>query len=68
MQTQNTQTSRPFMSIRQAARSTGISEYHLRQMHRDGNLPGFHSGTKYNVDVPRLLDQFREPRDASSGR
>ena len=54
MQTQNTQNSRPFMSIRQAARSTGISEYQFRQMHRDGNLPGFHSGTKYNVDVPRL--------------
>lgn len=63
MQTQNTQASRPFQSIRQAARTTGISEYQLRQMHRDGMLPGFHSGTKFNVDVPRLLDQLREPRD-----
>ena len=62
MQTQNTQTNRPFMSIRQAARSTGISEYQLRAMLRENTLPGFYSGTKYNVDVPRLLDQLRESK------
>ena len=58
-----TLTSKPFQSIRQAARTTGISENKLRQMHRDGMLPGFHSGTKYNVDVEMLLHQLRESRD-----
>ena len=49
-----------FMSIRQAARATGISEYHLRQMHRDGTLPGFYSGVKFNVDMPSLIEKMRQ--------
>ena len=45
--------------IGQTAKSTGISEYQLRQMHRDVTLPGFFSGVKFNVEVPALLCQLR---------
>ena len=54
-----------FMSIRAAARATGISEYHLRQMCRDGALPGFYSGVKFNVDVPSLIEKMRQTQPDS---
>lgn len=53
----------PFQSIREAARTTGISEYQIRRMLRENALPGFYSGVKFNVDVEMLLRQLREPRD-----
>lgn len=51
---------KPFMSIRAAARATGISEFRLREMLRQNTLPGFYSGTKYNVDVEMLVKNLRE--------
>ena len=64
MQTQTyVQNSKPFMSIRATARATGVSEFRLRAMLRENALPGFYSGTKYNVDLEMLLRQLREPHD-----
>jgi len=64
MQTQTCiQTHKPFMSIRATARATGVSEFRLRAMLRENTLPGFYSGVKYVVDVPRLLNQLRGSRD-----
>lgn len=51
---------KPFMSIRATARATGISEFRLRAMLRENTLPGFYSGTKYNVDVETLVKKLRE--------
>ena len=45
----------PFMSIREAARSTGLPESFLRGMQKRGELPGVYSGVKYLVNVPALL-------------
>lgn len=51
---------KPFMSIKAAAEAVGISDYYLRQMHRDGELPGFYTGNKFNVDVASLVKKLRE--------
>lgn len=44
-----------YMSIRQAARHTGIAESFLRSAVKDKRVPGFYSGKKFLVNVPRLL-------------
>ena len=54
----------PFQSIREACRSTGLSQCYLRSGCRDGSVPHIMSGTKYLVDVPALLAKLR---DSTSG-
>ena len=51
---------KPFMSIKDAAEAVGISEGFLRKMHRGGELPGFYTGNKFNVDVASLVKKLRE--------
>ena len=51
---------KPFMSIKDAAEAVGISEGFLRKMHRDGKLPGFYTGNKFNVDGASLVKKLRE--------
>ena len=49
-----------YMSIRQAARKTGIAESFLRSAVKDKKIPGFYSGKKFLVNVPRLLAVLEE--------
>ncbi len=56
----------PFMSIREAARSTGLPESFLRGMQKRGALPGVYSGVKYLVNVPALLAQMDAQRPGVS--
>lgn len=49
----------PYMTIRNVALNTGISEYALRRMQKAGQLPGFYSGTRYIVDTVALQDSIR---------
>ena len=49
-----------YMSIRQTARHTGIAESFLRSAVKDKRIPGFYSGKKYLVNVPRLLAVLEE--------
>ena len=48
------------MTVSQVAEAVGIGEYFLRKMHRDGELPGFYTGNKFNVDVASLVKKLRE--------
>lgn len=52
-----------FPSIREAAKRGPLSEYCLRLMLRQGELPGVYSGKKFLVDYARLLEQL----DANGG-
>jgi hypothetical protein len=49
-----------YMSIRQTARKTGIAESFLRSAVKDKKIPGFYSGKKFLVNVPRLLAVLEE--------
>lgn len=49
---------KPYMSIRETARFTGLSESFLRNMQKSGTLPGISAGRKYCVNVPALLAQL----------
>ena len=46
----------PFQTIREAVRSTGLSERYMREMHRAGKLPHVMSGNRVLVNVPKLLE------------
>ena len=46
----------PFQTIREAVRTTGLSEKFLRKMHREGHLPHVKSGNRVLVNIPRLLE------------
>ena len=49
-----------FPSIREAARRGPVSEYCLRLMLKQGNLPGIYSGRKFLVNYDLLLEQLNE--------
>lgn len=48
----------PFQTIREAVRSTGLSERYMREMHRNGKLPHIMSGNRVMVNVPKLLEMM----------
>lgn len=47
-----------FPSIRGAAERGPLSEYCLRLMLKQGNLPGVYSGKKFLVNYDRLIEQL----------
>ena len=49
-----------YMSIRETARYTGIAESFLRAAVRDKKVPGFYSGKKYLVNLPKFLEALEE--------
>ena len=49
-----------FLSIRDAATVTGLSQFFLRSGCRDGSVPCIRSGRKYLVDVQSLNAMFDE--------
>lgn len=50
--------STPFMKIKEASRVTGLSQFMLRRMCKDGTCPHIKSGSVYMVNVPALLRQL----------
>lgn len=55
---QNKTTETPFMTIRAAARFTGLSENFLRTRQKNGQLPGISCGVSFKVNIPVLLAQL----------
>ena len=48
----------PFMSVQDAARTVGLSEYYLRQELAKGNIPHIMCGRCIKINVPALLRQM----------
>ena len=46
----------PFLSIRDAATVTGLSQKYLRTGVRNGEIPYICSGTKYMINLPALME------------
>lgn len=49
---------KPFLSVRLTAELTGLSLYYLRAEIKAGRIPTIKSGSKYLVNIPRLLEQL----------
>lgn len=54
---------KPFQSISEAVRSTGLSSYFLRRGCKVGTIPHIMSGAKYIINVPALLKQLGVPEE-----
>lgn len=48
----------PFQRIAQACKTTGLSQYYLRQGCKAGTIPHVKSGDTYYVNIPALLRQL----------
>lgn len=48
----------PYQKITDACRTTGLSQFFLRNGCRDGTVPHIRSGKTYYVNVPALLDKL----------
>lgn len=49
---------KPFQKIPEASRTTGLSQFFLRNACRDGTCPHVMSGGTYYVNIPALLRQL----------
>lgn len=47
-----------FLSIKEAAKITGLSEYYFRQNIKAGKIPHLREGNKIFVNMPRLLEML----------
>lgn len=47
-----------YVSIRQAARIVGLSHDRIRQWQKQGLVPGFFSGSRFYVNLPRFLEKL----------
>ena len=48
----------PFQKITDACRTTGLSQYFLRQGCKAGTIPHVKSGGVYYINIPALLRQL----------
>ena len=48
----------PFMSIKDAATATGLSQFYIRNGCKDGSVPHIKSGNQYMVNVPLLIEEL----------
>lgn len=56
----------PFQKISEAARTTGLSQYFIRNGCKDGTIPCIRSGTAYLVDVDGLVLQLQQQARAGA--
>ena len=58
----------PFQKITEACKTTGLSQYFLRQGCKDGTIPHIRSGSTYYINVPELLGQLNADGAAATRR
>lgn len=46
----------PFQKIAEACKTTGLSQYYLRQGCKDGTIPHVKSGGVYYINIPALME------------
>ena len=49
----------PYQKIPEACKTTGLSQYFLRQGCKNNTIPHIKSGPTYYIDVPSLLEKLR---------
>ena len=52
--------SAPYQKIKEACKTTGLSQYYLRAGCRDGSIPCIRCNGVYFVNVPAFLQQLEE--------
>ena len=49
-----------FETAREAANSTGVPEYRIRQLIKAERVPGFYAGKKYLINVDAFLEVLQQ--------
>ena len=57
----------PYQKIAEACKTTGLSQYYLRNGCKNGTVPHIKSGPTYYIDVPALLEKRRGKSNGHSG-
>lgn len=57
----------PYQKIAEACKTTGLSQYYLRNGCKNGTVPHIKSGPTYYIDVPALLEKLRGKSNGHSG-
>jgi len=57
----------PFQKIAEACKTTGLSQYYLRQGCRNGTIPHIKSGGVYYINVPALMEKLDTGQAERSG-
>lgn len=60
-------TNTPYMSIKDACKATGLSQYYLRNICRSGYAPHIKNGTVYMINVPALLEKLNSQTQTAKG-
>lgn len=55
----------PFQKIAEACKTTGLSQYFLRQGCKTGTIPHVKSGGVYYINIPALLRQLGAAEEVS---
>ena len=55
-----------FLTIPAAAKASAVSARYLRDLHRNGLLPGFYVGNRFYVNAPALADLLEQKCRADS--
>lgn len=58
---------KPYQKIPEACRTTGLSQYFLRQGCKSGSVPHIKSGSTYYINVPALLEKLKGETNGYSG-
>ncbi len=49
---------KPFQTVKEAVRTTGLSEHFIRSGIKEGTVPFVQSGKKFFVNIPKLLERL----------
>ncbi len=49
---------KPFQTIKEACKTTGLSQHYLREGCKSGSVPHITSGMKYYVNIPALIEKL----------
>lgn len=57
----------PYMTIKDTSTATGLSQYLIRRLCKEGRCPHIRSGEKYLVNVEALLEKLDEQSRETKG-
>lgn len=57
----------PFQKIAEACKTTGLSQYYLRQGCKNGTIPHVKSGGVYYINVPALMETLGTGQNGQLG-
>lgn len=55
------------VTIKEAAAATGLAEYHVRQLCKNGKISTVKTGKKYLVNLDRFIDYLNAPPVPTTG-